>query len=500
MQTQDNTKNSAKSKVKSATSALLLGSLLFSPATFAAGDDRMGVQTHYAHKGWEPLTTLDAIQELGVGWIRDDLYWSSVETVRGQYQIPEKTWQWIKAAKQHDLKIVLTVTGGNSLYKDPYDKQGYVNFVTYVAKQLKGYVQTIEIINEPNGGFRKAADKTLEVASSGNGWDASKNQIQPWVRKYLDILNASAEAIHKVAPGAYRVIGLGCAPSLNKLMLKAGVSPSVDGIVIHPYSKKREPEWLPYSNNQLFKLRNGEIAGDTTASTVSISNDLRQTSITRGKPRELWLTEQGYTTFQCENDCKSPYASSSERSQAIYAQRRFIENLAIGVRFSSWYNFYDKGTDPKNPEDNFGLMKRDGSLKPAYYAIQRLTKAMSGLEPKVWAKTELVLTPTAQQAGTKKAPALPSNGSYRLYKFTNNAKGEQSIFLWSTENADKENKARTVALKVRTNDDAVSITKLDLMTGKSEQVTAIKENGALLINNITLPSYPVVLTFKTKQS
>ena len=37
---------------------------------------------------------------------------------------------------------------------------------------------------------------------------------------------------------------------------------------------------------------------------------------------------------------------------------------------SFFYSFRDKGTDPANREDNFGLVRRDWSQKPAYGAFR----------------------------------------------------------------------------------------------------------------------------------
>lgn len=482
-------------------SALTLLAFIFSQITFAAGDDRLGVQTHYAHPGWEPISTLDAIRDLGVGWIRDDLFWSSVEKERGKYVIPEQTWEWVKAAKEHDLKIILTITGGNPLYKDPYDKNGYVSFARFVAQEMRGHVQAIEIINEPFGRFRQAADKTLGIASSWNGWDRVHNRLQPWALKYLDTMNAVADAIHEVAPGEYKIIGLGCSPGLNKLMIKKGVSKHLDGITAHPYSKKLRPEWLPYGNTLFYKLRDGEVAGDSAGSFLSIKEDLLATAKLHGGPTELWLTEQGYTTFQCTGACKSSYASSTEEAQAIFAQRRLLENLGSGVRFSSWYNFYDKGKDPQNAEHNFGLMRRDGTLKPAYYAIQRMIKAVQGLQPQAWGESEPFPISNTDRQGI---PLLTDNplspDSYRLYQFTDSRNGEQVLAIWSTADINRSQTPRKINLRITTNRTPITITRIDLMSGRESTVELTVKGNAAFLRDLELPTHPVLLRLITGNS
>ncbi len=468
--------------------------LLLLPLLLRAGDDRLGVQTHYGHRGWEPLSTLDAIRELGVGWIRDDLFWSSVEREPGKYEIPAYVREWLEAAKARKLKVILVLNGDNGkCYPDPFDPEGYANFARFAAKELKGYVHAFELINEPFNHFRKAAAKTLKQPAAWNGWDPKTQALQPWVHKYLDTMNRAAGAIHEAVPGEYRIIGLGCSPALNKMMLRQGVSKHVNGIAMHPYPYHLPPEWLPAGDTEFYRNRDGVGVGDASGSLLSINADLLTTAKKHGGPAELWLTEQGYTTFQPVDD-RSSYAGFTEEAQAKYAQRRLMECLGSGVRFAAWYNFYSKGDRPHNSEDNFGLMRRDGSLKPAYHAIQRLARSMRHRQPAAWGTFELRFAPDRPKnlPASSDRPLAPPK-SCRLYPFTDERNGERSLALWSTERAGSDYQPRTADLAVTTDRIPAKITIFDLSSGECRPVEFTVESGTVTLKNLMVPDYPILL-------
>jgi len=66
--------------------------------------------------------------------------------------------------------------------------------------------------------------------------------------------------------------------------------------------------------------------------------------------------------------------------------REMLTNIANGIPISIWYDWRDDGTDPKDPEHHFGLVRnayqsgRDQVYepKPAYRAAQTFSKYFSG--------------------------------------------------------------------------------------------------------------------------
>jgi hypothetical protein len=52
--------------------------------------------------------------------------------------------------------------------------------------------------------------------------------------------------------------------------------------------------------------------------------------------------------------------------------RLFLENFNAGIVRSYAYELLDEGTNPDDREDNFGLLRHDGSRKPAFNALRNL--------------------------------------------------------------------------------------------------------------------------------
>ena len=70
----------------------------------------------------------------------------------------------------------------------------------------------------------------------------------------------------------------------------------------------------------------------------------------------------------------------SEDEQANLIIRVYLDYLARGVKKIFVYNLRCKGINPADREDNFGIIRRDFSLKPAHSAIARMTRIL-GAEP-----------------------------------------------------------------------------------------------------------------------
>jgi len=51
-----------------------------------------------------------------------------------------------------------------------------------------------------------------------------------------------------------------------------------------------------------------------------------------------------------------------------------VTNQAAGVGLNVWYVWADKGDDPKNDQDHFGLRKSDGGFRLGRAAVQTLVR------------------------------------------------------------------------------------------------------------------------------
>ncbi|HSB55849.1 MAG TPA: hypothetical protein VLD58_15915, partial [Gemmatimonadales bacterium] len=81
------------------------------------------------------------------------------------------------------------------------------------------------------------------------------------------------------------------------------------------------------------------------------------------------VTETGYhTALQWKGD----HPGVSEQAMAHYVPRLFLDYYAAGIPRTYLYEFVDEGTDPAQREQNFGLLRADGSEKPAYASLKNL--------------------------------------------------------------------------------------------------------------------------------
>jgi len=128
-----------------------------------------------------------------------------------------------------------------------------------------------------------------------------------------------------------------------------------DALAFHPYCFPAEPS-ADSADNAWHLLASGETS---IRSIMKASGD-------NGK--QVWLTEFGAPT----------QGPSVNRLVGEGAQARAVTK-ALGMRNGlSWagpifiYSYKDSGTSASSVEDHFGLVRSDGSHKPAYDAVMRL--------------------------------------------------------------------------------------------------------------------------------
>ena len=86
------------------------------------------------------------------------------------------------------------------------------------------------------------------------------------------------------------------------------------------------------------------------------------------------VTETGYHTALAST---SGHPAVSEDAMARYIPRVLLDNFGAGITRSYLYEFLDEGTSLAEQEQNFGLLRYDGSPKPAFTALQNLIALLS---------------------------------------------------------------------------------------------------------------------------
>jgi hypothetical protein len=373
-------------------------------STKVARDDRIGICTHFS-QNWPVAEIMPLIAKSGAGWIRDDLNWADLERKPGNYQIPLKAKAWMQTARELGLKIDLILAYGNPAYADRYDTAAYAKAAGWLARELANEVQAIEILNEPNNfGFRDL----YKGAWNGN---EPKGAVSPYLQKYVEILNAAAKEI-KLANPQMLVIGLGTPPPASFRMIALGLVPQVDGLTDHPYGGGL-PELVLYPANAAILQRDGIATADAAGTFASQVSMFRAQARKWGATEKLWHTEWGYATMPP----KPGKPGMSEETQAVYILRRLLESEAAGVEHTFIYDFKDDG-------EHFGLIKNDRSPKQSYFALQRITRLVTGMALAAPAKQALLKTdPAAQQQGL----------GNRCYTFEGPDEQKKVIAFWEAE-------------------------------------------------------------------
>ena len=458
------------------------------PTKLSLRDARLGVATHF-EQGWDHEKIMPLIVQSGLGWIRDELYWAQVEKNKGVYLVPEKELRWIKAAHGHGLKLLLVLNGGNGLYADRYDPEACARFAAEMARQLKDDVDCLEVLNEPhNFGYTKYYGGTW------NGVEAD-GKVGAWVGRYVTLLNTCAAAVKDGNP-KMKVIGLGCVTPVNYRQIEIGLIPAVDGIADHPYSFQTVPEIIPFGSSAGLIKRDGVVVADVRGTFASFIRGYRAQSEKHHGPKEIWLTEWGYSTFQPRTP--GLYAGFTEDAQAKYIVRGFLQHLGLGVDVSILYDFKDDGTNRHELQHHFGLVEFSLHPKPAYAAVCRLTQATADLH--VDKSVEVNVVPTSDHSDPNPVATDPAigkqaaPGTIPTYAFRDSA-GRAVVAIWSAERAGGDLAPRMANVTIRTGRPVSRITSLDLLTGTSSEMTFKQAaGGAAMLDAMTVPDSPILLT------
>ncbi|OUM71338.1 hypothetical protein AUC60_23740 [Pseudomonas caspiana] len=318
---------------------LFLLSLLLSCT--ATADERfiIGVATHLMNKNGPSAKALQMLEAAGVDSVRDDAYWSIAEPHRGQLHI-DPAWQaYLSKAREHKLRPLLVLGYGNPNYGNyakpryPPIKEGFGNYVNFVGRELADSVDFYEIWNE---------------------WDKENPVDEAFARDYSNLIEDTASKLRRqknpVTILAGAVTSQGMDLGFADRLVSAGLLNHVDGLSLHPYvhcrhEERHTPErWIAW-------LR-------------WLDADLRALV---ARPVPLYLTEMGWpsNTGKC---------GVSEQTQAAYLARSFfLAQTLPDIKGLWWYDLLDDGQDASDPEQNFGLLNPDLTVKPAYLTLKAIS-------------------------------------------------------------------------------------------------------------------------------
>jgi len=296
---------------------------------------------------------LDLIAAAGFKFVRMDFHWEAVEPRKGEYN-----WagyeELLSNLEQRGLRALFILDYSHRLYEEtvtsthpitgashkttaspqnPESVAAFARWAAAAAKHFQGRRVLWEIWNEPNIHF----------------WSP-----KPDVKQYTALALATAKAMREADPRA-TIIGpasSGFPWEFLETFFQSGVLEYLDGVSVHPYRNPQSPPETATADYQ--KLR------------VMIDRYAPASSKTR---LPILSGEWGYSTWK---------RGVSLETQAAFAARQQLSNLLNGVPLSIWYDWKNDGPDPNENEHNFGTVLPDLTPKPAYVAIQTLTRELAG--------------------------------------------------------------------------------------------------------------------------
>ena len=303
---------------------------------------------------WEPQADLDrdldTFKAAGAQWLRFDMTWSVIERNKGTYDWSTSD-RVVAAARARGFKLMPTLTytpawarpagtddkwGPTGSYQDDF-----AAFAGAAALRYAGKVHTFELWNEENASaFWKPLPDASAYTSLVQKASAAIRAVQQKAGIVLGGLAAVGTNSHETDPEQFmhQLYALGIGSSVSAVGFHATTYPFMPD---DPTSK----EW-----NVLMRL-------------PRIHDWLVGQGFTR---TQVWVTEFGIPS--------SGPSAVSEAVQAIQLQAAYrLMNQYEGWSGPLfWYTPRDKGVNGADVDQNYGLIRRDFTPKPAFAAYQEV--------------------------------------------------------------------------------------------------------------------------------
>ncbi len=283
---------------------------------------------------------MKAIDDLGVGWIREDFNWQDIEPVKGDFRWA-KFDEMTNIARQHKVHVLgilgYSTEWASSAFRHPdagfgqvYPPEDREAWFVYVKATVTRYKSTIthwQVWNEEDtDGFWKP---------------------KPDAAAYAKLLADTYAVIKKADKNAVVVMGgvhSGAQTFVSDVLKNGG---KFDVLGVHSYGGRMTPPELLSAKDRLGKFS--------------------ATMRTNGMVPKIWITEMGWD---------AEYVSFE--TQAAYLARFFGLMRSIPeVENIFWYELRDDNQTSAN-QLQYGVMHHTLIPKPAFYAYQQVIQLLSG--------------------------------------------------------------------------------------------------------------------------
>jgi len=322
-------------------------------------------------KPYSPVKTV-LLTGAGFGWAKVQIPWSSYESSKGNINFGTLD-SIVNTVQARGVRLLFSVTGvpnwalrpgANSVQSGPpANTQDFGNFIGALSSRYKGKVQAYEIFNETNH----------------TGWSGYWTPAE-----YVGVLKIAYQTIKSNDPNA---VVVSAAPSPGAVpgivvddvdwidqLYQAGLKDYSDAVGVHTNIASANPpdSWIsdPCCSGRKWH-------GSFFFRRIQ---QVRDVMVKYGDGnKQIWSTEHGWDSIQNVSAAPVPgyeYAAEvTEQMQADFLARSFQmakESMPyIGVMFVWNLNYNGAPDDEKS---GWSILRRDWSPRPAYSALQAMTK------------------------------------------------------------------------------------------------------------------------------
>jgi murein DD-endopeptidase MepM/ murein hydrolase activator NlpD len=285
-----------------------------------------GVQVHMLDQDHEPI--IGAIQELGFGWVKQQVNWADIEPQPGEFRWDEVD-RMVESINEAGLNLLLTVVDSPrwtwpagveyEVMGPPADPADLASFVGTLAARYRGRVGAYEIWQEQN----------MSYAWGGSGRIDAKG--------YVDVLQAAYEAIKAADPQAQVISGgLLNTPDLTldshfvsverylAEMYDAGLAGACDAVGAHlpTYNLPPDADWERYEDPSAL-FRAPFEPRDAMWSFLGTAEAYRRVMAARGDTLPVWITEFGWAVSDDPPKYWEFAGDNTPQEQAEFTLRAF---------------------------------------------------------------------------------------------------------------------------------------------------------------------------------
>ncbi len=348
-----------------------------SPVPVPAGPMRYGFGVQLTNTNINSV--FDQVLAAGFGWIRQQVRWSDIEPYKGVYN-----WGFLDqiatTAQQRGVQVLFSVVAspnwatGSSSHGMPSNPNDLGDFFGAMAARYRGKVQAYEVWNEENyavenGGYVAGPERYVELLKVA----------------YTRIKQADPDAVvvcGALTPtGVYnRYLAIDDISYLEQMLQydNGAILSYFDAMGAHvggthnppdtlwPDNPGPYPNWLDHSTHYFRHVEK-----------------IRATMEAYGAgSKQIWLTEFGWASVENVSGVAAPgyeYAyHNSEQNQADYLVRalemgRTTYQPWMGAMFV-WNLNFATAFAPTDEKSAFGVIRPNGSPRPAYAALSSMPK------------------------------------------------------------------------------------------------------------------------------